>query len=425
MCRFLNEPERDLFASAIANPQDMSTALALGIGPHHQHRKSKTGCLSCNKRRVKCDERHPICRNCAIGNRHCEYAPASQSLKRINGSSGAASSIHNVLPQTDPNSLTAASLSAVTNDGNTRGDSGQSALVAVAALTAIHIQIFYHATSTIADQMAIEDDGSSMTKVALDNASTEPYVLDQMLALSALHYSATVGSSSQMYAQEATELQTRALSRFNDARDRQGPNTGICSLLFVSPLGIHPRHGTVAVHSDNIGDFVSSFVGYMRIHRGVRVVAKVHWQEIRQSGLDPLFHLTKRNGDSRVSHSGEETAELRALLESSPDSSTICIQACLEALSWALWAINLKATVPEMSSKGVHATKAWPLMVCEEYVECLHQRRPEALAVLAFFAASLHQRPGFWGFGSSGPRLAQSIVTHVGPYWADSLTWPR
>jgi hypothetical protein len=192
--------------------------------------------------------------------------------------------------------------------------------------------------------------------------------------------------------------------------------------VFVSLLGVHLLHDTVAVQHDSIGDFISHPVSYMRIHRGVRNVAKPHWLEIRQSGLNPLLHLNQWIEDSDISHSGHETADLRAVLLSSSDSSTTCMQACLEALSWAQWDLNLKATVTGYSSKRVRATMAWLLMVCEGYVDSLYQRRPEALAVLTFFAAFLHQQPGFWGFGTAGLRLVQSIVTNVGPCWAGSLT---
>ncbi|KAK9255622.1 hypothetical protein V1507DRAFT_452213 [Lipomyces tetrasporus] len=34
-------------------------------------RRTKTGCLTCRKRRIKCDERHPICFNCAKSKRVC------------------------------------------------------------------------------------------------------------------------------------------------------------------------------------------------------------------------------------------------------------------------------------------------------------------------------------------------------------------
>ncbi|KAL1607658.1 hypothetical protein SLS60_002593 [Paraconiothyrium brasiliense] len=34
-------------------------------------RRTKTGCLTCRKRRIKCDEAHPVCRNCQKSKREC------------------------------------------------------------------------------------------------------------------------------------------------------------------------------------------------------------------------------------------------------------------------------------------------------------------------------------------------------------------
>ncbi|KAF2667514.1 hypothetical protein BT63DRAFT_456809 [Microthyrium microscopicum] len=34
-------------------------------------RRTKTGCMTCRKRRIKCDEQHPICRNCVKSKREC------------------------------------------------------------------------------------------------------------------------------------------------------------------------------------------------------------------------------------------------------------------------------------------------------------------------------------------------------------------
>jgi hypothetical protein len=55
----------------------------------------------------------------------------------------------------------------------------------------------------------------------------------------------------------------------------------------------------------------------------------------------------------------------------------------------------------------------------------LHQRRSEALAVLAFLTAMIHQNPAFWGFQAAGPGLVRSTVEHIGPFWTDSLIWPQ
>ncbi|KIV83267.1 hypothetical protein, variant 1 [Exophiala sideris] len=37
------------------------------------YQRVKTGCLTCRKRHIKCDEKKPDCRNCEIGNRECQY----------------------------------------------------------------------------------------------------------------------------------------------------------------------------------------------------------------------------------------------------------------------------------------------------------------------------------------------------------------
>ncbi|OTB01676.1 hypothetical protein M426DRAFT_63580, partial [Hypoxylon sp. CI-4A] len=44
------------------------------LGGRHKKeikRRTKTGCLTCRKRRIKCDEQHPICRNCQKSKREC------------------------------------------------------------------------------------------------------------------------------------------------------------------------------------------------------------------------------------------------------------------------------------------------------------------------------------------------------------------
>ncbi|EFW21401.1 hypothetical protein D8B26_001607 [Coccidioides posadasii str. Silveira] len=50
------------------------------MGKKDVKRRTKTGCLTCRKRRIKCDERHPICRNCEKSKREClGYDPVFRS----------------------------------------------------------------------------------------------------------------------------------------------------------------------------------------------------------------------------------------------------------------------------------------------------------------------------------------------------------
>ncbi|KAJ2968180.1 hypothetical protein NQ176_g9304 [Zarea fungicola] len=43
------------------------------------HKRVKTGCVTCRKRHIKCDEKKPTCRHCEIGYRDCQYDFAIQS----------------------------------------------------------------------------------------------------------------------------------------------------------------------------------------------------------------------------------------------------------------------------------------------------------------------------------------------------------
>ncbi|PMD43906.1 hypothetical protein L207DRAFT_525283 [Hyaloscypha variabilis F] len=51
------------------------------------HRKSRTGCLHCKRRKTKCDEVHPQCSNCLKYDLECEYPPEKPSSSLSRGTS--------------------------------------------------------------------------------------------------------------------------------------------------------------------------------------------------------------------------------------------------------------------------------------------------------------------------------------------------
>ncbi|KAF2131554.1 hypothetical protein P153DRAFT_286371 [Dothidotthia symphoricarpi CBS 119687] len=54
-------------------PPQQGDQRVLSGGRHKKEikRRTKTGCLTCRKRRIKCDEAHPMCRNCQKSKREC------------------------------------------------------------------------------------------------------------------------------------------------------------------------------------------------------------------------------------------------------------------------------------------------------------------------------------------------------------------
>jgi hypothetical protein len=61
------------FAGGRAPSPDAIEALSMNAGANPKLRKrTKTGCLTCRKRRIKCGEERPTCNNCIKSKRHCE-----------------------------------------------------------------------------------------------------------------------------------------------------------------------------------------------------------------------------------------------------------------------------------------------------------------------------------------------------------------
>lgn len=65
------EGDDDLDDFKHANNADTSAAEA-ALKARLSRKRTKTGCLTCRKRRIKCGEERPVCRNCIKSKRHCE-----------------------------------------------------------------------------------------------------------------------------------------------------------------------------------------------------------------------------------------------------------------------------------------------------------------------------------------------------------------
>ncbi|KAI0490010.1 hypothetical protein F4859DRAFT_501634 [Xylaria cf. heliscus] len=68
---------------------------------HVKHRRTRSGCYTCRSRRVKCDEKHPICDRCRKGKRECVYPdpPAAKGSTSSSTSKEAASTSQEASPE--------------------------------------------------------------------------------------------------------------------------------------------------------------------------------------------------------------------------------------------------------------------------------------------------------------------------------------
>ncbi|EXK80184.1 hypothetical protein FOQG_15264 [Fusarium oxysporum f. sp. raphani 54005] len=393
------------------------------LKPRRSHRKSRNGCGACKQRHMKCDESRPICLNCKISNRgsQCIYINIGQqpSPPQTTSSADTPSPFH-LSSHLSPAGPTSISLSP--------GSSVSSALIAFSdtpgrgdLFDLSHFALYHHLLTNRHAITSIDPSNESIISHTLDYALKAPYLMNQLLALSALHLS-NPPSLQQPYYQLATSLQTRALALFNEERQEVSEESCVPMFLFSSLVGVHVLCDTLQGPRESFGAVLDRFITYLSIHRGVRAVTKYSWNTIKNSGLGPILQQIE-DAFPALENEIEAIAILHEMIDSNASLSSATKYH--NAVSTLRRSFSLHAALEQPNRRRFDAAIAFCLDVDDEYFELLKKRQPEALVILAFFAVLLHWNRSTWIIGDGGQYLIQSITSHLGLHWAEWLQWPN
>ncbi|EMT61114.1 Sterol uptake control protein 2 [Fusarium odoratissimum] len=331
------------------------------------HRKSRNGCTTCKKRHIKCDEKRPECANCSISERTCHYAPPQ---KRKTGSSPY---------ETELTTLSAFPAASVFADLPVPSPPDLHEIESDDLFTFGHLNLLYHVQEHMADWMMVTDRLQPLANGYITTALKTPYLMNQLLALSAMHLKTIDKHTAQSYMNTATHLRNRALRGFNKCLDDTSESNSTAQFFFASLLALHYLAETVAGLADQ--DFAMTLdcmVNYFRLHRGARVMV-----------LASMLETSELNEESR--------------------------KACEEARE-ALGFVVRRIQGP--NSWGVHGLMAWSNLIPWRFLTLLEKQIPEALVILAHYAVLLHRFRAFWCLDDIGERLVEGISGLLATYWA-------
>jgi hypothetical protein len=285
-----------------------------------------------------------------------------------------------------------------------------------------HLKLFHHFVTDLLtffsfDKFSWGDSAIDLIKYAL----TAPYLMNQILALSALHLSIIRPENQQSYHHHAAQLQTHALSEFNRAKLDINTNTCLPMFLFSSILAMHVLCDNLLFRPADFVVFLENFIQSLRMHRGVRAVTNQSWHILLESPLKSFLEDEGRTLDTDVT--GNECAELLSLVNTLPVGADIqsIYKSTIEHLQKAF--NGSRSTSSQLRAIG--PIISWPVVIPLGYIDLLSERRPEALAILSYFGALLHIHKEMWTFGNSGIYLVSSINDYLGPSWGHWLRWPN
>ncbi|OCT54929.1 C6 finger domain protein [Cladophialophora carrionii] len=251
-------------------------------------------------------------------------------------------------------------------------------------------------------------------------ALAHPYLMYELLAISALHLAYCRPESSPWYYTTSTELQTQALNSFNSIQRAVDASNCAPVLMFTSLLAVH----VLADPSRTVGLGTSQYLDHvihciMLMRNVQKLVIRDWYDHLKKSELGPIFGVTQPEKPYQIP---QPCLDLAKLIEHSDlgDQAKEAYNSAIERLHW-LYAVS---NVPNENYTTVRWLLAWPIQLSGDYQDKLNQRRPEALVILAYFAVMLRFYKGCWVVGDSGKFLIESISAHLGPHWREWMEWP-
>ncbi|KAL2107448.1 hypothetical protein VUR80DRAFT_5189 [Thermomyces stellatus] len=362
------------------------------------HRKSRLGCRVCKQRHIKCDESKPSCLNCLAVERRCSFLD--------NVSLPPAASAHSPRPSLPP------SPPPTNNHDATPGPSlGED-------YTITHLDLFHHFEHSLShDLNPFKPDTDAMLNRTIKESFAFPFLMDELLALSAAHRSTLDTARKDTYLSEATRLQTRGLSRFNAVQTELSDENCVAVFMYSALLGLHVLFDTFSLRCD-FDAVMAKFVQCLSLHRGLRIIASSSWTKIHsellggdESHLVPLEPVKP----------GDECGPVWALVEQSElnDEERQYYQDAIKALQSIFSRRRMEKT------RGPLGIQEWAVRVPTGYIGLLSQKRPEAMVILAYYAVLLHRDRDCWAIGDTGAYLIRSVTRHLGAGWTRWLEWPN
>ncbi|KAG0635222.1 hypothetical protein HOY80DRAFT_1018115 [Tuber brumale] len=453
--------------------------------PKRRHTKSRNGCMTCRRRRVKCDEIRPICTNCTRRELDCTYtaycppgrpgisrdpsSPSSCTLSSCTSSSSctstsctslssSSSSLSQVvssrlrilpLQQSHTPALskprrgggTSSSaptpLAALTRQldlillGTRSGTPSPLARISLSRKDLDNLSLLHHFSirtySSLGNEKSTEVFRTEIPRIALRNELT----MHALLALTALHMSITledptIVSHYQVVAAGHYDQALRALRTAIRDRPEYGDHILAASTLITF-------YGFACGMTEGEAGRVPRVIGWIPLFEGVYAIIKEWWPLVIQGDLRLLLERaitqTVEDGDFIALPTSLNALVLEAL----PASNVACGNGDEEIIDAATAAVyqsaldKLRMVWNTFWTTGYMLSTAWQFFafVPTEYTYNLQHYKPRALVIFCYFLCMVKKVDGLWWAKGSAQETFVDIERKLDARWGPWLEWPR
>ncbi|KAH8768713.1 hypothetical protein F5882DRAFT_442365 [Hyaloscypha sp. PMI_1271] len=391
-------------------------------GSRRPHCKTRSGCLGCKARRIKCDEVKPSCGTCTRYSSPCTF-PARLSTPQNSTSSRSPSLIpHSPQPSfTNPASNT---------PFNTQ-----------------HLELLHlYTTTTVYTFTTLPARAQIYQHIVPQLAFRHPFLLSGILALSALHLSHLHPARKDQLHRDAVEYHDVALKGFKQELGSITKENCEALYVFSTFLVVCAWAGSEGkgnlFFSEREGEGAEGEEGgtaeWVNLLRGSRTLARDCYAWVMDGPVRTFIQLY--NDQPKFFDLPEEDTARFAALETLWGPESAFTRAEKEALSEALrhlkeiYAMLLHYGATSQKLCTIAMTIAWSTITPDTYISLVSQRCPEALVLLAHYCLLLSKIDNVWWLNGISRHLLRSVCRMIGKVgnardggegkWEAWISWP-
>ncbi|KAI2615803.1 hypothetical protein GGS26DRAFT_454536 [Hypomontagnella submonticulosa] len=378
------------------------------------HSKSRNGCLTCRRRRVRCNLQAPICANCHRRNESCSYQHQESRDPNEAILSNALVSPYIWIPENgnvhkgllhSRGSYHDASAWVLAGENVTCGVWDGVGSLSKGPINWVMEETFLLSWLSTLERGALSWEFNRQ-------ADTFEYVGRTITALYALHEWSRSTSRSNLYA-DAYRYHIEASILFRNSQLDVNESNWMGILMFGIGVIVF-QFATALRTSDGTNDHIE----LLRVLRSSSSLASQLGPYLLMSPLTKLGHGLPK------SHLDDFTWNALCYLDflDYPEgTSAETRQACLQSIT------ALKGWVVEIDGQPSNWRHfiCWPAAVSEQYLAALSDKHPVAVVIFVYWCCIMNRSPKRWYMVGWANRAASTAMRHLGEEWNIALEFPR
>ena len=248
------------------------------------------------------------------------------------------------------------------------------------------------------------------TFVAIEKGLGTPYLRHALLGFSARHLAFLRPERSAHYLHLAITLQTHAVSEFNATWCGTTVDQSNCVAIlgFSSVLGHHLLADTLAKRDPGgLQPFLAAYTQCAEMHRGVFSVVMTAWEMLMETEMGSILSQS-RDFTSRLPE-GTQCDELKQMVDETGTLTHASKDACRLAIRYLQVGFDAILSSDEKHNLRYQMLYLWSMLAPPDFISLLAAEVPEALAILAYYAALLHHGRSMWQVQDAGVYLLRLI----------------